>query len=118
MAKLTLTTAAARRIVEAGTESVYTNTQGLSKPGRGRQRIESGHYVGKTKRKINGAGGSGYETTNILDLASTSNNEIVLLENVKCPLLRSTEELAAGTLVIVSKNIKSGEWQIIEAQCE
>ena len=117
MAKITISQATARRIVEVGTESVYSSTQNMPKPGRGRRISEFGHYIGKTKRKINGTGGSCYDNTNILDLASTTNNEIVLLESVKCPLLRSTEEIEAGTLVVVSKNIQTGEWQIIEAQC-
>lgn len=117
MAKLTLTADAARRIVEAGTVKDNSAIQTLHKPNRGQRLAQAGHYLGKTKRKINGTGGSGYDNTNILDLASTAQNEIVLLEGVKCPLLRSTEEIDAGTLVIVSQNIQTGEWQIIEAQC-
>ena len=117
MAKITLTTEAARRIVEAGTVKENSAIQTVKKPNTGQRLAQAGHYIGKTQRKINGEGGSGYDNTNILDLASTAQNEIVLLENVKCPLLRSTEEIKEDTIVVVSKNIQTGAWQIIEAQC-
>lgn len=36
---------------------------------------------------------------------------------VSCPLLRSGESIPGGTEVVVSRNLKTGAWQIIEAQC-
>ena len=36
---------------------------------------------------------------------------------VSCPLLRYGESIPADTKVVISRNLKTGEWQIIEAQC-
>ena len=40
------------------------------------------------------------------------------LEKVYCPLLKRGESLGAGTKVVLSRNIETGFWEIIEAQCD
>lgn len=122
MPRIVLTREAAERIVEAGTQKVYSNLQTLKKPSRTPQSKETefGHYLGTTAEQIAGP----TATTNILD---PNDSTTVLLEDVTCPLLRAAdnttnpptpaEVIKDGTLVIVSKNIVTGEWQIIEAQC-
>ena len=62
---------------------------------------EGGHLTGMTSSAITGPGS---ETT-------------VAGKTVTCPLLKSSETIASGTKVIISRNQSSGNWQIIEAQC-
>lgn len=73
-----------------------------------------GHFVGRTQQKI----GPGVGTS----IVDKNDDNVILFENVKCPMLRGSgvryESIASGSLVVVSKNFLTGEWQIIEAQCD
>ena len=41
-----------------------------------------------------------------------------VVEKVYCPLLKDGETLRQGTKVVLSRNIITGKWEIIEAQCD
>ncbi len=73
------------------------------------------HFVAETKDPITGPDVSTALTINNRDW-KIGNNTIY----VKCPLLRggnNAETIDRGTKVIVSYNIRTREWEIIEAQC-
>lgn len=73
------------------------------------------HFVAETKDPITGPDASTALTINNRDW-KIGNNTIY----VKCPLLRggnNAETIDRGTKVIVSYNIRTREWEIIEAQC-
>lgn len=106
MARIQLTREAAERIVRVGTRRVYSTVQEVPKPARsGAARTLAGHRICTTSTKITGPN----QATEV-----TIEGETV---EVKCPLLRSAEEIASGTKVVVSWNSGDGCWQIIEAQC-
>lgn len=75
------------------------------------------HYIGTT-------GNSPISGPNATTSVSVENSSMVI-PGVKCPLLRAAstnpprdaESIEGNTLVVVSKNILTGEWEIIEAQC-
>lgn len=71
------------------------------------------HLVVKTKTKIEGP-----EETTGLELNGEDWEGQDSPVMAKCPLLRVGESLLAGTKVIVSQNLLTGEWEIIEAQCK
>lgn len=70
-----------------------------------------GHLVGYTTVPIEGD----QEVTSVIVGSGTSAQTY---ENVTCPLLRENETISDGTTVIISKNMSTGEWQIIEARCQ
>ena len=80
MAKISITSETARRIVEVGTESVYSSVQELKKPERTQRKVQqAGHLKGATLSE----------------------------------LLEENERLPALTNVIISKNLRTGGWEII-----
>lgn len=121
MAKINITAETARRIVEVGSESVYSNIQGIHKPERTPQRLQAGHYVGTTVTKITGPSEKTDVTVKKYIGDDANGNEqysgTITIENVKCPLLQSTAEIPATTTVIISKNRMTGKWEIIEMAC-
>ena len=71
---------------------------------------ETGHLIGYTNGSITGPSQT---TTVTIDGTSYT---------VNCPLLRGgsgeiAETIGEGTKVVISKNLNTGAWQIIEAQC-
>ena len=72
------------------------------------------HLVGKTKTDITGPDAETEVTIDGEDWKFGDDDDTI---KVKCPLLGSGETLEKNTLVILSFNIRTKEWEIIEAQC-
>jgi hypothetical protein len=108
VAKISITSETARRIVEAGTERVYSSVQELKKPERTQQKVQqSGHLKGATLGELVGP----YNTVSVrIHSGATPLPEY---SGVSCPLLEENERLPALTSVIISKNLRTGRWEII-----
>lgn len=108
MAKISITSETARRIVEVGTESVYSSVQELKKPERTQRKVQqAGHLKGATLGELVGP----YNTTSVrIHSGATPLPEY---SGVSCPLLEENERLPGLTSVIISKNLRTGGWEII-----
>lgn len=73
--------------------------------------VNLGHLIGTTQAVITGATGSA--NVRVKNEAGDS----VTLEGVKCPLLRGSETIASGSVVVLSWNTIERKYEIIEAQC-
>lgn len=69
--------------------------------------VNLGHVVGTTQSTIQGPSS---ETDVVVHSGLT-------IEDVKCPMLRSSESITSGSKVVVSFNVTEHEFEIIEAQC-
>ena len=108
MAKISITSETARRIVEAGTESVYSSVQKLKKPERTQQKVQqSGHLKGATLGDLVGP----YDTVSVR--IHSGPTPLPEYDGVSCPLLQENERLPGLTNVIISKNLRTGGWEII-----
>ena len=108
MAKISITPETARRIVEVGTESVYSSVQHLKKPERTQRKAsQSGHLKGATLGELVGP----YNTTSVR--IHSGPTPLPEYSGVSCPLLEENERLPGLTSVIISKNLRTGGWEII-----
>ena len=108
MAKISITPETARRIVEVGTESVYSSVQRLKKPERTQRKVnQSGHLKGATLGDLTGP----YDTTSVR--IHSGPTPLPEYSGVSCPMLEENERLPALTSVIISKNLRTGGWEII-----
>ena len=64
------------------------------------------HLVGKTTTAISGP--SAITNVSVDDQKYECN----------CPILTGSGKISAGKLVVISRNMKTGDWQIIAAECE
>ena len=108
MGKITLTAEAARRIVEAGTEKLYSAVQSIGKPERTQQKLQqSGHLKGATLADLVGPGNT------VSVRIHSGDTPYPEYDDVSCPLLQENEKLPGLTSVIISKNLRTGKWEII-----
>ena len=108
MAKISITSETARRIVEVGTESVYSSVQELKKPERTQRKVQqAGHLKGATLGELVGP----YNTTSVR--IHSGPTPLPEYSGVSCPLLEENERLPGLTSVIISKNLRTGGWEII-----
>lgn len=65
-----------------------------------------GHLVGSTQSAISGPS------------ATTNVNVNGKYYECSCPILSGNGKISAGKTVVISRNMQSGDWQIIAAECE
>lgn len=73
--------------------------------------VNLGHLIGTTQAAIQGSTGS----ANVR--VKNEAGDYVTLPNMKCPLLRGTDTIPSGTIVVLSWNVIDRRYEIIEAQC-